>query len=241
MEVYSTQRKLGTYSVNDRMLRNVEAYLAYKVPQIIPPLYTNYAFEDNLTLLLSGPDDTVQITPMHEYDLQSFKGSIERATLEFKYHYRVYPHVYEAVVLTLDLGKCSDDTGLSIAVKSDDAREKTLDLEQGLLKCLEPHKNTNWISYPGEIFSTLIILTGFLSLLFGLMFTAPLLKILCLGLFTCSAALTLRRFIKGYCSFGPILHGQSSENIQNSHRKTGITLLRTGRRTQASRSHHTQP
>jgi len=200
MEVYSTQRKLSTYSVNQELLRNLEAYVMDKMPGIIP-LPQGHRWEGNTTLLLSHPDGTDHFTPPGKYTQQQFDNDTELIGLEFKYHDGEPVSQRQAIVITVRFSRYSEDSGIEIALRTDAAKKKVTDLEQGLLEKLAQYRNRNWIAYPNAATPTFVFVGGFLAFLFALMVESPVLKTVCILLFTAAVYLVSHSFMKGYCSF----------------------------------------
>ncbi len=201
MEVYSTQRKLSTYSVSKQLLQNIEAYVMDKIPGIFPPATGPNGLEGNTTLLLSHPNGTDHFTPTGKYAQQQLDNDTESVALEFKYHDGQPVSERQAIVLTIRFSRYSEDSDLAIALKTDTAREKGIALEQGLLEKLEQSKNRNWIAYPNEGTPIFVFIGGFLAFLFALMTDSPVLKTLCILVFVTAVYLFMHSFMKGYCSF----------------------------------------
>ena len=183
------------------MLRNIEAYIIDKMPGIIPTSPGQHQLEESTTLLLSHPNGTDHFTPAGKYTQPLFDNDTENIALEFKYHTGQPLSERQAIVITIRFSSSSSDSDLAIALKANAAREKVMDLEQGLLEKLEQHKNMNWIAYPNDITPTFVFVGGFLAFLFALMFDNPALKTLCILLFAAAVYLVSHSFMKGYCSF----------------------------------------
>ena len=201
MEVYSTQRKLSTYSVNTQLMRNLETYIIDKMPGIIPSSPGPHQLEGNAALLLSHPDGTDHFTPTGKYIQSRFDNDTESVALEFQYHDGKPVSERQAIVITIRFSRYSDDSDLAIALKAHAAKEKVMDLEQGLLQQLEKNKNTNWIAYPNAGTPIFVFIGGFLSFLFALMTDNRVLKTLLIFLFLAAVYLVMHSFMKGYCSF----------------------------------------
>jgi len=199
MEVFSTQRKLSTYSVNQQLLRHIEAYVMEKMPGLIPSP-PGHRWEGNTTLLLTHPNGTDHFTPTGQYKQPQFDNDTESIALEFKYHNGQPVSERQATVITIRFSRYREDSDLTIALKAAAAKQKVADLEQGLLEQLQQHKNRNWIAYPNEVTPTLVFVGGFLAFLFALMAENPVLKILCILLFVAAVYLVSHSFMKGYCS-----------------------------------------
>jgi hypothetical protein len=156
--------------------------------------------EGHTTLLLSGHAGTEYFTPVTKYTQQRFDNNIEKVALEFNYWIGQYINERQAIMLTIRFSSYSGDTDLSITLRTHAAREKVIDLERSLLKKLEQNKNSNWIPYPNEVFPTVVFVVGFIAFLFALMFANPVLKTICILLFSGAIYLFMHRFMKGYCS-----------------------------------------
>jgi hypothetical protein len=201
MEVYSTQRKLSTYSVNTQLLRDLEAYVIDKMPGIIPVTPDHPKLEGNTTLMLTHPDGTDLFTPTGKYTQSRFDNDIESAGLEFQYHDGQPVNERQAIVITIRFSRYSEDSDLTIALRTHSAQKKAAELEQGIIQRLEAHKNSNWIAYPNSGMPIFIFIAGFLAFLFALMVDNPVLKTICILLFVTAVYLFAHSFMKGYCSF----------------------------------------
>lgn len=199
MEVFSIQRKLSTYSVNNQLLRNIEGFVIDKIPGLIS--VSPGSLEEYTTLSLSGPSGTEKFKPASKYKQQLFDNDIERITFEVNYYTASSPIERQAIVLIIRFSRSSDDTDLSISLKTQAAKEKALGFKESLLKQLGQNKNMNWIPYPNEVMPTLIFVGGFIALLFVLMLASPILKTIFLLFFAAAIYLVMHRFLKGYCSF----------------------------------------
>lgn len=201
MEVYSTQRKLSSYSVTHQLLRNIETYVIDKMPAIIPSPQGRRNLEGNTTLMVTHPNGTDHFTPSGKFTQPQFDNDTESIALEFKYHDGQPVDERQAIVITIRLSSSSGDSDLAIALKADAAREKGLALEQGLLEKLDEYRNSNRLTYPNEVTPIFVFIGGFLAFLFALMVENPVLKIGCIILFAAAVYLVMHSFMKGYCSF----------------------------------------
>ncbi|MDO6430594.1 hypothetical protein Q4E93_08350 [Flavitalea sp. BT771] len=204
MEEYNVQRKLRTYSVNIRLLQQIEEHIIDKMPGIMPTSPGESHLEGHTTLLVSDPSGTEQFTPMSKYTQPRFDSDVEKVALECSYWVGQNVSERQALLLALRFSSDSGDTDLSITLRTHAAKEKAMDLEQSVLQKLEENKTINWIAYPNDFIPTLIFVTGFLSFLFALMVANPILKTICILVFATAIYLVMHRFMKGYCSFDSV-------------------------------------
>lgn len=198
---YDIRRKLGSFSVNTQLIRNIDDYINNKVPNILQPGYGSKYFSDYITLLITGAADIELIRPLRKYTRPLFKNDTEAVTIEFGYKDAAWSSVSQAIAIIVRFSATSGDSYLSIAVQDTGAKAKALAIEDGLLAVLDSAKNQNWISYPNELIPTLVFVAGFLIGLTALMVTNPVLKSLCIVIFGIAVYLVACRFSKGYCSF----------------------------------------
>lgn len=186
---------------------------------------------ESTTLTIFGSQSNLLYKPIHRFNRSRFNDDIRRISIELEYkdkdtdndqwqrnapqqdqdrnqdqdsklwHRNAPPPNQVAVVIQLRFGHNLDDTDLSVAVNGPGAREKALQIEEGLLRILSRDRNNNGIAYPNEFIPTLIFVGGFLIGLGGLMWPNRIGKILCALLFGLSFYLVAHRFIRGYCSF----------------------------------------
>ena len=209
MEKTSTWRRLGSYSVNKRLIQSLEDFVNHKVPGI---LYSGRSsgrdfgravtdFSDRSYLTLIGSYESKIYYPIGKYAEAQFHNDIQKLVIGLKYISHGGSAKANAIVLEIGAGKSIGDTELWIALQADRAEEKIKLIENGLLVVMEPFKNRNGISYPNEFLPTFIFVLGFFIGIGTLMFDQPILKSLCVVLFSIAVWLVTRRFTKGYCHF----------------------------------------
>ncbi len=201
MEKFDTRRSLGSYSVDHRLLRNLQDFINTGIPRIFDLDKGAGNFSNHSRLTLVGLKEGKLFKPMTSYTQTSFSNDIHVLRIELQYACEDGQGMTRAVVLILRLGSSHSDSELSIALQGENAKEKTRVIEEGLLEVLEPNKNMNRIVYPNEFMPTLVFIIGFFSGIGVLMFSLPILKALCIVLFGTAIYFVARRFTKGYCSF----------------------------------------
>jgi hypothetical protein len=205
MEKYDTWRRIGSYSINLQLIKDLEDFINTKIPRILYSGREVPNFSVHNTLSLYGSKESRLYKPIGAYREQLFANDIQGLQFELLYKDEGGSATSRAVAMLLRLGKSSGDSDLSIALQDHNAKEKTRVIEEGLLNVMEPHKNINGVVYPNEFIPTLVFVAGFLIGLGGLMLTNVLMKSLCTMLFAVAIYFVARRFIKGYCSFESVL------------------------------------
>lgn len=207
MDKYHERRRLGSYTINHQLIRNLEDFINHKVPRI---LYFGRPARDLSgfsTLSLRTTKENKIHAPIASFSQPVFDDDIQVLQITLQYAESGgstedgKPAGKRAIVLLLRLGISSEDSDLCIAMQDEDATERTRVVEEGILEILEPHRNMNRVAYPDEVTPTFVFLGSFLAGIGSLMFENPLLKSLCIILFGIGIYFVARRFSQGYCSF----------------------------------------
>jgi hypothetical protein len=201
MEKYNTRRSLGSYSIDRQLIMNLEGFINTKIPRLLDLDWHVGSFSNHCTLTLVGSKDSTIFTPVHTYSQPQFSNDIQTLRIELQFVDENGPRPASGIVLLVRLGNCSEDSELSVALRTEKAEAKARAIEEGILAILEPNKNRNRIVYPNEFIPTLVFVIGFFSGAGVLMFSSPLLRSLCILLLGAAIYLVARRFTKGYCSF----------------------------------------
>jgi hypothetical protein len=208
MEKYDSRRSLGSYSVDQELLRKLVSFIDTGIPRILHVDQRGGKFSVHTLLTLAGSKESIIYHPVSAYTDAQFHNDLQVLRIELLYVDESYSSPTRAIAMILRLGDSRDDSDLSIAVQATAAAEKVRAIEEGLLATLEPYKNANRVVYPNEFMPTMIFVLGFFIGIGALMFTQPILQILCIALFGLSIYFVARRFTMGYCSFASRRQGQ---------------------------------
>jgi len=156
---------------------------------------------DETVLTIYGSGSSVVYKPINKYTQSRFNNDVQKVTIELSYHEEEKEEGSRAIMLSLKFSCDIEDTELSITLQDEDAKEKTRNVEEALLRVLEPNKNRNSFFYPNDFVPTLVFVIGFVIGLFGLMVENAFLKSGCTVIFGAAIYFVAHRFIKGYCSF----------------------------------------
>jgi hypothetical protein len=201
MEKTSSWRRLGSYSVNQRLIEGLEDFINHKLPRILYSGKGVTDLSDHSYLVLIGSKESEIYYPIGKYTQQQFHNDIQKMVIGLKYKSYGRSTDARAIVLELGSGKSIGDTELLIALHDDKGEEKLRLIEEGLLAVMEPYRNHNGVTYPNEFLPTFVFVVGFLIGIGTLMFEQPILKSLCFVLFCTAIWFVSRRFTKGYCHF----------------------------------------
>jgi hypothetical protein len=205
MEKYDTWRRVGSYSVDRQLVRNLEEFVHTGIPRILYAARNVPDLSPWTSMTISGSGESRLFNPMGSYAEPEFANDTQGLRIDLLYKEAGPSAVSKAIVLQLRLGKSIGDSDLAIAVQDHNAKEKARVIEEGLLNALKRSRNGNSIVYPNEFIPTFIFITGFIIGLGGLMFANPLMKSLCVLVFAASIYFVARRFTKGYCQFESVL------------------------------------
>lgn len=201
MEKFDTWRSIASYSVDHELLRKLVDFIDAGIPAVLNLNQPGKKLSDHVSLTIVGSKDSKVHYPISKYTETAFHNDIQLLRLELLYADKDSKGSPQAVALILRLSSSRTDSELAIALQGDKAGEKIKAIEDGLLAVLEPNKNLNSLVYPNEFIPTLIFVIGFFIGIGALMFTPPILKILCVALFGVAIYFVARRFTLGYCSF----------------------------------------
>jgi hypothetical protein len=205
MEKYDTWRRVGSYSIDRQLVRNLEQFIHDGVPRILYAARNLPDLSASTSMTISGSGESRLFKPMGSYAETLFANDTQGLRIELLYKEPGPSALSKAIVLQLRLGKSIGDSDLAIAVQDHNAKEKAMVIEEGVLNALKPNRNGNSVVYPNEFIPTFVFIVGFLIGLGGLMFSNPLVKSLCVTLFAASIYFVARRFTKGYSQFDSIL------------------------------------
>jgi len=184
-----------------RLIRDLEDFINHKIPGILYAGWGEKNFSDHSYLTLIGSKESEIYYPIGKYDRPQFHNDLQKLVIGLKYIGQGDSATARAIVLEIGLGKSIGDSESWIAVQDNKGEEKMKLIEEGLLAIMEPFRNRNSITYPNEFLPTFIFVAGFLIGIGTLMFDQPVLKSLCVIIFSAAIWFVTRRFTKGYCHF----------------------------------------
>jgi hypothetical protein len=205
MEKYNTWRRVGSYSIDRQLVRNLEEFVHTGIPRILYAARNLPDLSPCTSMTISGSGESKLFNPMGSYTEPVFANDTQGLRIDLQYKEAGPSAVSKAIVIQLRLGKSIGDSDLAIALQDHNAKEKARVIEEGLLNALKPNRNGNSFVYPNEFIPTFIFVAGFIIGLGGLMFDNPLVKSICVTVFAASIYFVAKRFTKGYCQFESIL------------------------------------
>lgn len=206
MEKHDCNRRLGSYTVNAAMVKDLHDFIQHRVKRLLSYHLTDAEMDEHMSMVLVSDDHAQVFTPASRWPTGDFPGDAEELIVEFAHVEREKDfasgrEMSRAVVITVAVGCERDENYLQIAVKDQDAKAKCQLLEKELLSTIQRYANRHNVIYKNEVIAPVLFLVAALAASVVYVSSQPVLRCLMAVVSGIGFYLVAYRFFYGYCSF----------------------------------------